>query len=97
MRHRGKIEAAVKGAQAWIALEEKQGFDQFIWDYVNGKPLVNTFEKQDQVPPYSDLSVRISNDLKKESNDVFTFIIDKSFCLLSFEIPWEPKAAFYGF
>ena len=70
VRHRGKIEAAVKGAQAWIALEEKQGFDQFIWDYVNGTPLVNTFEKQDQVPPYSDLSVRISNDLKKAG---FTF------------------------
>ena len=70
VRHRGKIEAAVKGAQAWIALEEKQGFDQFIWDYVNGTPLVNTFEKQDQVPPYSDLSARISNDLKKAG---FTF------------------------
>ena len=70
VRHRGKIEAAVKGAQAWIALEEKQGFDQFIWDYVNGKPLVNTFEKQDQVPPYTDLSVRISKDLKKAG---FTF------------------------
>ena len=35
--------------------------------------------------------------LKQELNDVFTFAIDESFCLVSFEIPWEPTAALYEF
>ena len=70
VRHRGKIEAAIKGAQAWISLEEKQGFDQFIWDYVGGVPLINQFETQAQVPTSSDMSLRISKDLKKAG---FTF------------------------
>jgi DNA-3-methyladenine glycosylase I len=70
VRHRGKIEAAIKGAQAWISLEEKQGFDQFIWDYVDGAPLINKFETQAQVPTSSDMSLRISEDLKKAG---FTF------------------------
>ena len=70
VRHRGKIEAAIKGAQAWISLEEKQGFDQFIWDYVGGVPLINQFETQAQVPTSSDMSLQISEDLKKAG---FTF------------------------
>ena len=70
VRHRGKIEAAIKGAQAWISLEEKQGFDQFIWDYVDGAPLINKFETQAQVQTSSDMSLRISEDLKKAG---FTF------------------------
>jgi len=35
--------------------------------------------------------------LKNESKDVFTFAIDESFCLVSFEIPWELTAALFGF
>ncbi|MEJ6709432.1 MAG: DNA-3-methyladenine glycosylase I [Amylibacter sp.] len=64
VRHRGKIEAAIAGAQAWIKMEEKQGFDQFMWDYVGGTPLVNRFATMAEVPPSSDLSTRISKDLK---------------------------------
>jgi DNA-3-methyladenine glycosylase I len=64
VRHRGKIEAAITGAQAWIKMEEKQGFDQLMWDYVGGTPLVNRFATMAEVPPSSDLSVRISKDLK---------------------------------
>jgi DNA-3-methyladenine glycosylase I len=65
IRHRGKIEAAITGAQAWIRMEAGEGFDAFMWDYVGGAPLVNQFTKQGDVPPSSDLSLRISKDLKK--------------------------------
>lgn len=65
VRHRGKIEAAISGAQAWIRMEEGRGFDAFMWDYVGGCPLVNRFSKMAEVPPSSDLSERISKDLKK--------------------------------
>ena len=65
IRHRGKIEAAISGAQAWIKLEEQKGFDALMWDYVGGRPLVNRFETMAQVPPSTEFSVRISKDLKK--------------------------------
>ena len=65
IRHRGKIEAAISGAQAWIQLEEQQGFDALMWDYVGGRPLVNRFETMAQVPPSTEFSERISKDLKK--------------------------------
>ena len=65
IRHRGKIEAAIAGAQTWIKLEEQQGFDALMWDYVGGRPLVNRFETMAQVPPSTEFSERISKDLKK--------------------------------
>ncbi|GAB5446878.1 DNA-3-methyladenine glycosylase I [Gymnodinialimonas sp.] len=65
VRHRGKIEATIGNAQAWIALEERGGFDQFIWDYVDGVPLKNTFATMAEVPPSTEMSTRMSKDLKK--------------------------------
>lgn len=65
VRHRGKIEATITNAQAWITLEEKGGFDQFIWDYVGGVPLRNSFEAMADVPAFTDMSTRMSKDLKK--------------------------------
>lgn len=65
VRHRGKIEAAITNAQAWITMEERGGFDTFIWDYVDGVPLKNSFATMAEVPPSTDMSARMSKDLKK--------------------------------
>ncbi|QXT39733.1 DNA-3-methyladenine glycosylase I [Gymnodinialimonas ceratoperidinii] len=65
VRHRGKIEAAITNAQAWIAMEEKGGFDRFIWDYVDGTPLRNRFDTMAEVPPSTPMSLQMSKDLKK--------------------------------
>jgi DNA-3-methyladenine glycosylase I len=65
VRHRGKIEAAITNAQAWIALEEKGGFDRFVWDYVDGTPLVNRFDTMAEVPPSTAMSAQMSKDLKR--------------------------------
>lgn len=64
VRHRGKIEATIGNAKAWIALEEAGGFDQFVWRYVNGKPLQNNWVSMAQVPAKTDLSQAMSKDLK---------------------------------
>lgn len=66
IRHRGKIEATISNARAWQKIEQRQGFDRFMWDYVGGAPLVNHYETQDQVPPKTPLSERVSKDLKAE-------------------------------
>ena len=66
IRHRGKIEATINNARAWQKIEAREGFDTFMWRYVGGTPLQNSFARQADVPPSTDLSVQVSKDLKKE-------------------------------
>ena len=66
IRHRGKIAATISNAQSWQKIEEKQGFDKFLWDYVNGYPLQATLDYRSAKPTQSALSLQISTDLKKE-------------------------------
>lgn len=65
IRHRGKIEAAIVNAQAWQRIEAQGGFDKFMWDYLDGTPFQNKFETQADVPTKTELSERVSKDLKK--------------------------------
>jgi DNA-3-methyladenine glycosylase I len=70
VRHRGKIKGAIASARAYERIQEKMGFDQFLWRYLDGKPLQNHFVSHAEVPTKTDLSERISNDLKERG---FTF------------------------
>ncbi|MBY5973489.1 DNA-3-methyladenine glycosylase I [Pseudooceanicola marinus] len=65
IRHRGKIEATIGNARAWIAIEEREGFDQFLWRYVDGVALQPRFATQAEVPPSTPLSEQVSKDLRK--------------------------------
>lgn len=65
IRHRGKIVATIGNAQAWQRIEQQQGFDRFLWDYVGGKPLQNRWTDLAEVPAYTPLSEQVSKDLKK--------------------------------
>lgn len=65
VRHRGKVEAAITNAQAWIKIEEKQGFSNYLWSYVDHKPLQPHRASMADVPASTELSTKISKDLKK--------------------------------
>ena len=65
IRHRGKIEATITNARAWQRIEANVGFDKFLWNYVGGKPQMNTWKTLDKIPAQTALSVQISKDLKK--------------------------------
>jgi len=65
VRHRGKIEATIGNARAYLDIRETKGFDHFLWDYVDGEPIQNTWRTLTEVPPFTPLSERISKDLKK--------------------------------
>ncbi|MBF9050902.1 DNA-3-methyladenine glycosylase I [Roseobacter sp. HKCCD9010] len=65
IRHRGKIEATIGNARAWQVIEQAQGFDRFLWDYVGGKPIQNCWSSLADVPGHTPLSTQISKDLKK--------------------------------
>jgi DNA-3-methyladenine glycosylase I len=65
VRNRLKIEGTVLSARAWLeVMEEGPGFSKLLWDYVDGKPRVNRPRKVGQVPAETELSQRISKDLK---------------------------------
>lgn len=72
VRNRLKIASAVKNAQAVLRVQEEFGsFDNFIWQFVNGKPLVNTRKTRDQVPARTLQSDAMSKELKKRG---FNFV-----------------------
>lgn len=65
IRHRGKIEATIGNARAWLRIEAEQGFDRYLWDHVGGSPVQNRWRTLADVPTQTDLSARMSKDLKK--------------------------------
>ena len=64
IRHRGKIEATITNARAWQKIEAAQGFDTFLWAYMDGTPLQNRWSGLGEVPASTPLSTQISKDLK---------------------------------
>jgi DNA-3-methyladenine glycosylase I len=66
VRNRRKVEATVTNAQAFLKVQEEFGsFDKYIWDFTDGKPIINTFKSLKEIPPFTPLSEVISKDLKK--------------------------------
>lgn len=70
VRHRGKIEAAIGNARAYLEIEAAKGFDRFLWNYLDGSPVQNRWERQADVPAATPLSTQLSKDLKARG---FTF------------------------
>jgi DNA-3-methyladenine glycosylase I len=64
VRHRGKIEAAIRGARAWGEIESREGFAAFLWDHVDGRPVQNRWASMAEVPAFTPLSQAISKRLK---------------------------------
>ena len=66
VRNKLKIRAATTNAKLFMEIQKEFGsFSKFIWDYVEGEPIINRFESRDDVPATTELSDRISKDLKK--------------------------------
>jgi DNA-3-methyladenine glycosylase I len=66
IRNSLKIKATVTNAQAFIKVQEEFGsFSKYIWDFVNGKPIDNQPKTHKDVPSTSEVSDKLSKDLKK--------------------------------
>jgi DNA-3-methyladenine glycosylase I len=66
VRNRLKIDSAVTNAQAFLQVQKEFGsFDQYLWNFVDGKPLVAARARGERLPASTDLSDRLSKDLKK--------------------------------
>ena len=65
IRNRQKIEAAVRNARAFLAVQnEFGGFDAYSWRFVGGQPIVNRWKVMKQIPATSAESDAFSKDLK---------------------------------
>jgi len=66
VRNRLKIKATIKNAKVFLNIQEEFGsFDAYLWGYVDGIQIVNTFKSLAELPAKTELSDRISKDLKK--------------------------------
>jgi DNA-3-methyladenine glycosylase I len=72
IRNRLKIEAAVRNARAFLAIQEEFGsFDAYSWLFVGGQPKVNRWKVMKQIPATSAESDEFSKDLKHRG---FSFV-----------------------
>jgi DNA-3-methyladenine glycosylase I len=72
VRNRLKIAGAVKNAKAFLQVQEEFGsFDSYIWQFVNGRPLINHWRTLKLLPASTPQSDTMSKDLKKRG---FTFV-----------------------
>jgi len=66
IRHRGKIEASISNAKAYLALVEREGsFAKFLWSFVGGKPRKNGPKSLMEVPARTPESDAMSKALQK--------------------------------
>ncbi|MCL2391801.1 MAG: DNA-3-methyladenine glycosylase I [Oscillospiraceae bacterium] len=66
IRNRLKITSAITNAKLFLEVQKQYGsFDKFIWQYVDNKPIVGNFAKLEDMPASTEISDKISKDLKK--------------------------------
>jgi DNA-3-methyladenine glycosylase I len=65
IRNRQKIEAAIQNARAFLNVQKEYGsFDTFIWQFVGGKPIKNTWKNLGDIPAVTQESDALSKALK---------------------------------
>jgi DNA-3-methyladenine glycosylase I len=66
IRNRAKVEATVRNARAYLAVQEEFGsFDDYIWEFVGHRPKVNKWRRIEQLPATTPISETLSADLRK--------------------------------
>jgi len=72
IRNRLKITSAINNAKRFLEVRKEFGsFDTYIWQFVNGKPIINRFKSIQEIPATTKESDAMSKDLKKRG---FTFV-----------------------
>jgi DNA-3-methyladenine glycosylase I len=64
VRNRRKILSAVSNAQAFLGVQREFGsFDAYIWQFVEGRPMINEWRKMHEIPAATSQSMTMSRDL----------------------------------
>ena len=66
VRNRLKIQSAIGNAKAFLQVQEQFGsFHEYLWGFVDGEPVQNSWKSQKKMPASTPLSDAVSKDLKK--------------------------------
>jgi DNA-3-methyladenine glycosylase I len=66
VRNRLKIDATVSNARAFLQVQKEFGsFDRYLWAFVQGRPVIDRWRSNQRLPARTDLSDRVSKDLKQ--------------------------------
>ncbi|MCP3680932.1 MAG: DNA-3-methyladenine glycosylase I [Gammaproteobacteria bacterium] len=66
IRNRLKIASTISNAQAFLNIRQQYGgFSDYIWGFVDGQPIINRWKNLDNVPASTELSKKMSRELKK--------------------------------
>lgn len=72
IRNKLKINSAINNAKSFLKIQDEFGsFDKYVWGFVNHKPIKNKFKKHSEIPATSEISEKLSKDLKKRG---FNFV-----------------------
>ncbi len=65
VRNRLKVKSAIRNARAFLAVQEEFGsFDSYLWRFVDGQPIQNSWRRMAEVPASTEHSDALSKDLK---------------------------------
>jgi DNA-3-methyladenine glycosylase I len=66
VRNRLKVESAVANARAVLAVQDEEGsLSSYLWSFVDGSPIQNRWGRLSELPAATDLSKKMSKELKK--------------------------------
>jgi DNA-3-methyladenine glycosylase I len=66
IRNRLKIASTISNAQAFLKVQKERGsFDNYIWEFIGGKPIRNKWKADERLPAQTPLAVVLSKDLLK--------------------------------
>jgi len=72
IRNKLKINSAINNAKQFLQIQEEYGsFDNYLWGFVDYKPIKNKFKKLSDLPASTEISEKLSQDLKKHG---FNFV-----------------------
>ena len=72
IRNKLKVNSAINNAKAFLKVQVEFGsFDEYLWGFVNHKPIKNRFKKLSDIPASTEISEKLSKDLKKRG---FNFV-----------------------
>jgi DNA-3-methyladenine glycosylase I len=67
IRNRAKLEASVNNARLFLDIQAKHGsFSNYIWEFVDGRPIVNRFKDMKELPASTPISDKLAKDLKQQ-------------------------------
>jgi DNA-3-methyladenine glycosylase I len=65
IRNRRKIEAIINNAKSYLEFKKEQSFSDYLWQFVDGKQIVNQWQDLKNIPANTEQSDLMAKTLKK--------------------------------